>query len=80
MVSGMPEVGVTIVGVGLAYGLGQLVRGRLAGGISEKQLVVGGGLAVASGVIVKLLDLAGGGEVVVLTLAALVAIVAAIFA
>lgn len=70
----------TMAGVGLAYGLGQLVRGKLAGGISEKQLVVGGGLAVASGVIVKLLDLAGSGEVAVLTLVALAAFAAAILA
>ena len=69
-----------MAGVGLAYGLGQLVRGKLARGISEKQLVVGGGLAVASGVIVKLLDLAGSGEVVLLTLAALAALAAAILA
>jgi hypothetical protein len=71
---------VTMAGVGLAYGLGQLVRGKLAGGVSESQLVVGGGLAVASGVVVKLLDLAGSAELVVLTLAALVALAAAIFA
>jgi hypothetical protein len=68
-----------MAGVGLAYGLGQLLRGKLARGISEKQLVVGGGLAVASGVIVKLLDLGGSGEVVVLTLVALAALAVAIF-
>jgi hypothetical protein len=70
----------TMAGVGLAYGLGQLVRGRLAGGLSEKQFAVGGGLTVASGLIVKLLDLAGGGEVAVLTLATLIALAAAILA
>ena len=66
--------------VGAAYGLGQLVRGKLEGGITEAQLVVGGILAVASGVMVKLLDLAGSGQIAVAAITALVALAAAIFA
>jgi uncharacterized protein DUF4189 len=66
--------------VGAAYGLGQLARGKLQGGIAEAQLIVGSILAVASGVMVKLLDLAGSGQMAVATITALVALAAAIFA
>jgi hypothetical protein len=66
--------------VGAAYGVGQLVRGRLQGGVAEAQLIVGGILAVASGVLVKLLDLAGSGQVAIAAITALIALAAAIFA
>jgi hypothetical protein len=42
--------------------------------------VVGGTLAIASGVIVKLLDLAGSGQTAVAAITGLVALAAAIFA
>jgi hypothetical protein len=56
------------------------VRGKLQGGIAKAQLIVGGILAVASGVMVKVLDLAGSGQLTVATITALVALAAAIFA
>jgi hypothetical protein len=66
--------------VGAAYALGQLVKGKLQGGMGQAQLVVGGTLAIASGVIVKLLDLAGSGQTAVAAITGLVALAAAIFA
>jgi hypothetical protein len=66
--------------VGAAYGFGQLARGKLQGGIAKAQFIVGGTLAVASGVMVKLLDLAGSGQMAAATITALVALVVAIFA
>jgi uncharacterized protein DUF4189 len=66
--------------VGAAYALGQLARGKLKGGLSERQVVVGGVLAVASGAVVKLLELAGLEEGLIVSAVGVFALAAAIFA
>lgn len=67
-----------MAGVGLAYGLGQLLKGKLQSGLSEAQIVVGGTIAIAAGVIAKLLDMAGVEQLVIMTLAGLIALAAAV--
>jgi hypothetical protein len=63
--------------VGLAYALGQYARGRLKGGLAERQIAMGGILAVAAAVLAKVLAMAGAGEVVVAALAGCIALAAA---
>jgi hypothetical protein len=69
-----------MAGVLLAYAVGQLAKGRLQGGLVESQIIVGGAITIAAGVIARLLDLAGVEQVVVMTLAALIALAAAVLA
>jgi hypothetical protein len=69
-----------MVTVGAAYALGQIARGRLQSGFGERQIVVGGCLAVAAGAIVKLLGLAGLEQTVALAVAGAIAVVAALLA
>jgi hypothetical protein len=69
-----------MAGVGIAYALGQQVRGKLKGGIAERQILTGGALAVAAAIVVKLLDMAGADQVVGLVLAGLIALGAALLA
>jgi hypothetical protein len=69
-----------MVTVGAAYALGQIARGRLQSGFGERQIVVGGCLAVVAGAIVKLLGLAGLEQTVALAVAGAIAVVAALLA
>jgi hypothetical protein len=69
-----------MVTVGAAYALGQIARGRLQSGFRERQIVVGGCLAVVAGAIVKLLGLAGLEHAAVLAVAGAIAVVAALLA
>jgi hypothetical protein len=69
-----------MVTVGAAYALGQIARGRLQSGFGERQIVVGGCLAVVAGAIVKLLGLAGLEHTVALVVAGAIAVVAALLA
>jgi uncharacterized protein DUF4189 len=72
-------VGVMVT-VAAAYALSQLARGKLKGGVGERQVVLGGTLAVTSAAIVKLLELAGMGEGIVAVAAGILALAAAMFA
>jgi hypothetical protein len=67
-----------MVAVGAAYALGQIARGRWQSGFGERQIVVGGCLAVVAGAIVKLLGLAGLEQTVALAVAGVIAVVAAL--
>ncbi|MBO0766211.1 MAG: DUF4189 domain-containing protein [Hyphomicrobiaceae bacterium] len=69
-----------MVTVGAAYTLGQIARGRLQSGFGERQLIVGGCLAVATGAVVKLLALVGLQQTLALAVAGLIAVVAALLA
>jgi hypothetical protein len=69
-----------MVTVGAAYALGQIARGRLQSGFGERQIVVGGCLAVVAGAIVKLLGLAGLEQTLALAVAGAIAVVAALLA
>jgi hypothetical protein len=69
-----------MVTVGAAYALGQIARGRLQSGFGERQIIVGSGLAVVAGAIVKLLGLAGLEQTMVLAVAGVIAVVAALLA
>jgi hypothetical protein len=79
-----PRSPVFVVGVmaaiGAAYALGQLARGKLKGGVGERQVAIGGTLAVVSGAVVKLLDLAGFGDGTVAAVAGVLVLAAAFFA
>jgi multisubunit Na+/H+ antiporter MnhB subunit len=69
-----------MVTVGAAYALGQIARGRLQGGFGERQFVVGGGLVIVSGVIVKLLGMAGLEQTALMVVAGIIALAAAFLA
>jgi hypothetical protein len=69
-----------LAGVGLAYAVGQHLRGRLKDGLAERQILTGGGLAVAAAIAIKLLDMAGAGATVTAALAGLIALGAALLA
>jgi hypothetical protein len=69
-----------MAGVGLAYAVGQHLRGRAKGGLAERQILTGGGLAVAAAIAIKLLDMAGAGATVAAALAGLIALGAAFLA
>jgi hypothetical protein len=69
-----------MAGVGLAYGLGQHLRGRMKDGLAERQIITGGALAVGAAIAIKLLDLAGVGPTVAAGLAGLIALGAALLA
>jgi hypothetical protein len=69
-----------MVAVGLAYGLGWLAKGKLKEGLAERQALVGGGLAVVSGVLVKVLDMAGIEQTVALVVVGAIALAAAVLA
>ena len=66
--------------VGLAYGLGRVVKGKLKEGLAERQALVGGGLAVVSGVLVKVLDMAGIEQTMAMVVVGVMAIAAAFLA
>jgi hypothetical protein len=66
-----------MAGVGMAYALGQHLRGKLKGGVAERQILTGGALAIASAIAIKLLDMAGADQTVGLVLAGLIALGAA---
>ena len=79
--TGSPVFLMAVMGaVGAAYGVGQLARGKLGGGVKERQVVKGVTLAVAAGAILKLLELAGSGEAAVMTVAGVLVLAAAVFA
>jgi hypothetical protein len=79
--TGTPAFLVAVMGaVGAAYGLGQLARGKLRGGLKERQVVKGVTLAIAAGAIIKLLELAGSGEAAITTVAGVLVLAAAVFA
>jgi hypothetical protein len=79
--SGSPLLPVgAMVGVGIAYALGQHVRGKLKGGIAERQILTGGALAVAAAIAIKILDMAGAEPIIAFVLAGLVALGAALLA
>jgi hypothetical protein len=69
-----------MTGVGLAYGVGQYLRGRTKGGLAEQQILTGAALAVAAAIAIKLLDMAGFGATVAAALVGLVALGAALLA
>ena len=69
-----------LAGVGVAYAVGQHLRGRLKDGLADRQILTGGGLAVAAAVAIKLLDMAGAGAQVAAVLAGLIALGAALLA
>jgi hypothetical protein len=69
-----------VAAVGAAYALGQRARGKLHDGIGKRQLLVGGALALGSGVIAKLMGLAGLQPTVSVAMAALLALAAAFLA
>ncbi|HEX5999023.1 MAG TPA: DUF4189 domain-containing protein [Hyphomicrobiaceae bacterium] len=69
-----------LAGVALAYGLGQYLRGKIKPGITERQLLTGGGLAVATAIAVKLLDMAGTDLLASIAVAALAALGALLLA
>jgi hypothetical protein len=66
-----------MAGVGIAYALGQYLRGKLKGSIAERQVLTGGALAIGAAIAVKLLDMAGAEQTVSLVLAGLLALGAA---
>ncbi len=69
-----------LAGVGLAYWAGQHLRGRLKGGLAERQILTGGALAVAAAIAIKVLDMAGADATVGAALAGLIALAAALLA
>jgi tetratricopeptide (TPR) repeat protein len=66
--------------VGIVYVLGQLVKGKLETKSIGRQILVGCAVAITSGVVLKLLDVAGGEQLVVITIAGLLVIAVSIFA
>ncbi|HEX5958819.1 MAG TPA: DUF4189 domain-containing protein [Hyphomicrobiaceae bacterium] len=71
---------IALAGVGLAYAVGQYLRGRINPGITERQLLTGGGVAVATAIAVKLLDMAGTDLLASIAVAALAALGALLLA
>jgi hypothetical protein len=69
-----------LAGVGVAYAVGQHLRGRLKGGVAERQILTGSALAVAAAIAIKLLDMAGAGHTAAAALAGLIALGAALLA
>jgi hypothetical protein len=69
-----------LAGVGLAYAVGQHLRGRLKDGVAERQIITGGALAVAAAIAVKLVDMTGASATVAAALAGLIALGAAFLA
>jgi uncharacterized protein DUF4189 len=69
-----------LAGVGLAYAVGQHLRGRVKGGLTERQILTGAALAVAAAIAIKVLDMAGAGSTVAAALAGLIALGAALLA
>ena len=69
-----------LAGVGLAYAVGQHLRGRLKDGLAERQILTGGALAVAAAIAVKLIDMSGASATVAAALAGLIALGAALLA
>jgi hypothetical protein len=69
-----------LAGVGLAYAVGQHLRGRLKDGLAERQILTGSALAVAAALAVKLIDMSGASATVAAALAGLIALGAALLA
>jgi hypothetical protein len=69
-----------LAGVGLAYWVGQSLRGRTKGGVSEQQILTGAALAVAAAIVVKILDMVGADPTTAAALAGLIALGAALLA